>query len=216
MERSADDRAAERRGVEETDGELVQRSIDGNRRAFDVLIARYQRRALSVSLRLLGNVQDAQEVTQDAFLKSFTSLATLQQPDAFGGWLLRIVSNLSLNYRRRRKSRPQVSLDEIGADPLPAATPGGGNLGSGPTVQPNPAAETDDPLRRAQGKELGARLQTALAQLPERQRLAILMFTIDQLPQKDIAAALGCTVEAVKWHVFQGRKRLKTILKEYI
>src|SRR3954454_1200918 len=98
-----------------TDGQLVTRALDGDRKAFDDLILRYQRQAVAVSYRLLGNTHDALEVTQDAFLKGFTSLASLQKPEAFGGWLMRIVSNLSLNYRRGRKVRQQgqLPLDDL-------------------------------------------------------------------------------------------------------
>src|SRR5678816_2360568 len=96
-----------------SDGQLVSRTLAGDRRCFDQLIRRYQRQAVAVSYRLLGNSQDAMEVTQDAFLKAFTSLATLQKPEAFGGWLMRIVSNLSLNYRRSRKTRTAVPLAEV-------------------------------------------------------------------------------------------------------
>src|SRR5215207_5145274 len=95
------------------DGRLVEQSLSGNRKAFDELIRRYQRQAVAVSYRLLGNSHDALEVTQDAFIKAFSSLATLQKPEAFGGWLMRIVSNLSLNYRRSRKTRSQLPLDDL-------------------------------------------------------------------------------------------------------
>src|SRR3954468_12242217 len=88
-----------------SDGQLVSQVLAGKRKAFDELIRRYQRQAVAVSYRLLGNTQDSLEVTQDAFLKAFTSLESLQKPEAFGGWLMRIVSNLSLNYRRSRKTR---------------------------------------------------------------------------------------------------------------
>src|SRR5688500_780770 len=95
-----------------SDGQLVAQTLAGQRKAFDELIRRYQRQAVAVSYRLLGNSQDSLEVTQDAFLKAFTSLATLNKPEAFGGWLMRIVSNLSLNYRRSRRTRSsQLPLD---------------------------------------------------------------------------------------------------------
>jgi RNA polymerase sigma-70 factor, ECF subfamily len=183
------------------DGELVAQAVNGNRAAFDELIRRYQRQAVAVSYRLLGNTEDALEVTQNAFLKSFTSLATLQKGDAFGGWLMRIVSNLSLNYRRGRKIRSQVSLVD---------------LAGGENQEDDLAARGADPLRNLQSAEMGQRLQWALMQLPEKQRLAIVMFTIEQMPQKDIAEALQCSVEAIKWHVFQGRKKLKEMLKEHL
>jgi RNA polymerase sigma-70 factor (ECF subfamily) len=180
-------------------------AIAGDRRAFDRLIQRYQRQAVAVAYRLLGNNHDALEVTQDAFLKAYKSLATLQKPDAFGGWFLRIVSNLSLNYRRSRKNRRQLPLDDLfGSSESGHAQTGGSEW----------MARSADPAKALQSRELGAKLQEALQQLPEKQRLAILMFTVDELPQKDVAAALNCSVEAIKWHVFQGRKKLRELLKD--
>jgi RNA polymerase sigma-70 factor, ECF subfamily len=182
-----------------TDGQLVTEVIAGRRQAFDELIRRHQRQAFAVSYRLLGRTEDTLEATQNAFLKAFTSIATLQQPEAFGGWLMRIVSNLSLNYRRGRKNSQPLPLDDL----LEA---GGGEM---------PVAD-EDPTRRLAGQEMGGKLQEALTQLPEKQRLALVMFTIEQMPQKDVAEALGCSVEAVKWHVFQGRKRLRELLGDYL
>ena len=182
-----------------TDGQLVRRAQSGERQAFDVLIRRYQRQAVAVSFRLLGNTQDALEVTQDAFLKSYASLGTLQKPEAFGGWLMRIVSNLSLNYRRSRKSRWAMPLEEL----VSTAEPAGEEPG-------------DNPVHRLQSSELGRKTQEALAQLPEKQRTAILLFTVEGMPQKQVAEAMDCSVEAVKWHVFQGRKKLKELLKDHL
>lgn len=190
-----------------SDGVLVQQVLAGQKVAFDELIVRYQRQAVAVSMRLLGNTNDALEVTQDAFLKAYSSLASLEKPEAFGGWLMRIVSNLSLNFRRGRKLRSQLPLDDLvgAAEATQSSGPGMGES----------MALGDDPARALASKELGAKLQEALNQLPEKQRLAIVMFTIEQMPQKQVAEALSCSVEAVKWHVFQGRKKLKEMLKDY-
>jgi RNA polymerase sigma-70 factor (ECF subfamily) len=177
-----------------SDGNLVRQTRNGDRSAFNELFVRYQRPAVAVAYRLLGNVHDAMEVTQDAFLKAFTNLPMLQQAEAFGGWLMRIVSNLSLNFRRSRKTRNALALDD-----LPAST------------QSTPA----DPFRRIESTEMGRVLCDALKHLSERQRTAIILFTIERLPQKQVAQILGCSVEAVKWHVFQGRKKLREILDDY-
>ncbi len=185
-----------------SDVAIVTKAMAGDRLAFDDLIHQYQRQAVAVAYRLLGNTQDSLEVTQDAFLKAFKSLPTLQKPEAFGGWFLRIVSNLSLNYRRSRKNRKQLPLDDL----LGAAESGGSEW----------TARSGDPSSQMESRELGAKLQEALKQLPEKQRLALLMFTVDELPQKDVAAALNCSVEAIKWHVFQGRKKLREILKDQL
>src|SRR6185503_9342157 len=191
-----------------SDEQLVTKVMAGDRRSFDELIKRYQRQAVAVSYRLLGNSQDALEVTQDAFLKAYSSIDTLQKPEAFGGWLMRIVSNLSLNYRRSRRTRSQLPLDDLlgPTDPTHTDVAGGSDW----------MAQSGDPLHRLESEEMGRRLQQALAQLPEKQRLAIVMFTIEQMPQKQVAETLQCSVEAVKWHVFQGRKKLKEILKDYL
>ncbi len=191
------------------DRELVEQVQAGRREAFDVLIRRYQRQAVAVSYRLLGNSHDALEVTQDAFLKAYTSLATLQKPEAFGGWLMRIVSNLSLNYRRSRRTRSQLPLDDLlgPGEPQQAESAGGTS---------DWMVQSGDPVHKMESEEMGKRLKEALAQLPEKQRLAIVMFTIEEMPQKQVAESLGCSVEAVKWHVFQGRKRLKELLKGHL
>lgn len=189
-----------------TDGVLVGRVLSGDRKAFDELVTRYQRQAVAVSYRLLGNTNDALEVTQDALLKAYTSLSTLQKPEAFAGWLMRIVSNLSLNYRRSRKIRTQLPLDD-------ALGPTGSEQSQSTSEW---MARTDDPGHTLASREMGQRLQEALGELPEKQRLAIIMFTIQQMPQKEVAEALGCSVEAVKWHVFQGRKKLKELLKDHL
>jgi RNA polymerase sigma-70 factor (ECF subfamily) len=187
------------------DEDLVRLAQSGQQSAFNDLIKRYQRQAVAVSYRLLGNTHDALEVTQDAFLKAYTKLSTLQKPGAFAGWLMRIVSNLSLNYRRGRKSRSSMPLSSLmGSD-------SDGESGGGDWEAPGA-----DPVHTLESRELGVKLQEALKQLPEKQRLAIIMFTIQEMPQNDVAEALDCSVEAVKWHVFQGRKRLKEMLKDQL
>ena len=192
------------------DADCVARSLAGDAGGFEQLVRKYQRQAVVVSYRLLGNHDDARDVAQDAFVKAFRSLDTLERPAAFGGWLLRIVTNLSLNYRRGRKLRLSQSIDG----------PVGDQLGS-PHAPDRPMrghgsdslAQNGDPRRAAEGRELGDALQAALMKLPDKQRQALVMFTVQEMPQKEVAEALGCSVEAVKWHVFQGRKRLRELLK---
>jgi RNA polymerase sigma-70 factor (ECF subfamily) len=208
MERKATDDPQQTDPTSPSDGQLVADTLAGKREAYDELIRRYQRQAVAVSYRLLGNSSDAAEVTQDAFLKAYKSLATLERPAAFGGWLMRIVSNLSLNYRRGRKTRSQLPLDDVL-----------GPIDSGQTEASGRSewmSKSADPAHTVESREMGKRLEEAMKQLPEKQRLAITMFTLQEMPQKDVAEALNCSVEAVKWHVFQGRKRLKELMKDYL
>jgi RNA polymerase sigma-70 factor (ECF subfamily) len=200
--------ADEGRGA--ADAEAVARVLDGQPAAFDELVQRYQRQAITVSYRLLGNLDDAKDLVQDAFVKAYRSLDTLERPAAFGGWLLRIVTNLSLNFRRGRRLRLAQTLDgPVGdrlGDPYAADRPMPGH-------GPDSFAQSGDPARRLEGRELGSAMTEALSTLPDKQREALILFTVEELPQKEVADRLGCSVEAVKWHVFQARKRLRERLK---
>ncbi len=185
------------------DAEAVSGTLAGDLRAFDSLIEAYQRRAVAVAYRLLGNINDAMDVCQDAYVRAFRSLESLEDPRKFGSWLMRIVSNLALNYRRDR--RPTLSLatgdDErgIGEDAL-ADSSGGASLNEG-SMQSN---ETQDAIT------------AAIEQLPEKQRMALILFAIEGIPQKEVAEILECSIEAVKWNVFQARKTLKESLSEFL
>src|SRR5262249_8776927 len=86
-------------GQQSADASCVRRTLAGDVRAFDELIERYQRRIVSIAYRLLGNGHDAADVCQEAFLRAYRSLDTLQEPHRFGAWLTRIAGNLALNYR---------------------------------------------------------------------------------------------------------------------
>ena len=202
-EASEEAKGGERSG--DADIPLVRLAQKGDTAAFGALVKRHHRRAMAVSYRLLGNRDDALEVVQDAFLKAFDSLDTLDKPGAFAGWAMRIVSNLSLNFRRGRALRSTGDLGEVG----PAVS--GNRNAAGEAV-----GVIHDPQAVAEGHELGEALQQALAQLPDRQRQALVLFTVEGLPQKEIAVELGCSVEAVKWHVFQARKKLKVLLAAVI
>jgi RNA polymerase sigma-70 factor (ECF subfamily) len=185
----------------EADAVLVRRTLAGDKSAFDTLVRQYQRPAVAVSYRLLGRTEDALEIVQEAMLRAYRSLDSLQKPEAFGGWLMRIVTNLSLNKRRGRKSSSALPLDDL--------------LSSGER-DPEAGGDSPNPVRAMEGRELGERLKQAMAALPDKQRMALELFTIEQLPQKQVAEALQCSVEAVKWHVFQGRKKLKEALKDVL
>ena len=90
---------------------------NGDRAAFGRRAQLYQRQCAAVALRLLGNTHDAAELVQDALVKAFRSLDQLQQADRFGPWLMRIVTNLALNFRRSRVRRQAVSLEQTSGGP---------------------------------------------------------------------------------------------------
>lgn len=185
---------------------LVRHAQGGDADAFSQLVRLYQRRAVSLAYRLLGNSEDAADVAQDAFVRAYRHLDQLADPARFGPWLLRVVSNLSLNFRRSRASRAAVSLDDEAQ-----VQEGAGSM--------NPAGFRSSPSSRAKGplhEELHQAVTQAMASLPEKQRLALILFSIEGMPQKDVAEVLECSVELVKWNVFQARKRLKELLADHL
>ncbi len=190
-----------------SDAELVQRTCAGERTAFDALIERYQRRATSVAYRLLGDLHDALEVCQEAFVRAYRNLNTLKDGRRFRSWLLRIVTNLSLNFRRARAAAGRkISFEDCLADSdfpreeLIAA----------------PAYSDEQPEARSVAAELSDMVENAIAELPDQQRTALVLFSIEQMPQKEVASIMGCSVEAVKWHVFQARRKMKERLAAYL
>ena len=185
---------------------LVRRAQGGDADAFADLVRLYQRRAVSVAYRLVGNVEDASDVSQDAFVRAFRCLDQLDDPARFGSWLMRIVSNQALNFRRSRSSRAAASLDDMIGDPGEARRPA-----TGMKLATDEGDETG-PLP----VELHDEISQALATLPDKQRLALVLFSVEGMPQKEVAEVLECSIELVKWNVFQARKKLKGLLQEYL
>ncbi len=191
--------------TESQEVDLVRRARDGDTGAFGRLVRMYQRRAVSVAYRLVGNSADASDVSQEAFVRAYRNLGQLDDPARFGAWLMRVVSNLSLNFRRSRAARPASSLDaamDAGAEFRRATT---GSRVSG-----------RESLGDSSATELNSAVGRAMEQLPDAQRLALILFSVEGMPQKDVADILECSVELVKWNVFQARKKLKELLQEHL
>lgn len=193
-----DDDAARRE-----DAEAVAETLAGRTAAYDRLIEKYQRRAVAVAYRLLGNIEDAMDVCQEAYVRAFRSLASLQEPERFGPWLMRIATNLSLNYRRGRRTHLSLTTDDegVGAEDRTA------------DLSPRGSHQASDSLVTGETEEA---VSKAIESLPEQQRLALILFAVEQVPQKEVAEILQCSVEMVKWNVFQARKKLKELLNDYL
>src|SRR5256714_6232395 len=133
---------------------LVARALAGDRAAFGVLVERYAAPARRVARAVLADPDDADDAAQDALLAALVKLQQYDPRRPFGPWLMRIVANAATDRRRRRNVRQ--------AEPLDAALVGGG---------PRPDVV-------AMRSELSARLRTALGELPERRRTAVVLFDV--------------------------------------
>lgn len=161
--------------------ELVQ---DGDADAFDELVRRYLDRGYAVALSILGVPQDAEDAVQTAFIRALERIDQLRQGSPFGPWFYSVLRSTALNLRRRESLR---SHEEI-----PVSTSGG------------PSPERDLARTITRDRVLGA-----LAELPEQQRTAVMLYDLEGYSHQEVAEVLGVAVGTSRAHVHHGRKALR-------
>jgi RNA polymerase sigma-70 factor (ECF subfamily) len=171
-------------GEEDEDG-LITRCLAGENAAFEPLVARYHPPLYRVAVRLLGDREEARDVTQTTFLKAYKALATCDRNRRFFSWIYRILINQCLNVRRAR--RPMQGLDEGMASP-----PGG-----------------SDPVEAGETRR---RVRKAVLRLPPDQRDVIVLRHFAEMRYEQIAAAVGVPEKTVKSRLFSARQRLCELL----
>jgi RNA polymerase sigma-70 factor (ECF subfamily) len=189
------------------DGKLVARARQGDRDAYRVLVERYQRRVFHLAFSLLRNREDAADVSQEAFVKVFVHLNSFKGDSSFATWLFRIANNLAIDLIRRRASSSQVEFEEDAT-----ATVEGHELhgtGIAALLDANPQRQT---LRR----ELGEKLEEALAQLPEKHRAILILREVEGLSYEQIAEALEVPPGTVMSRLFHARAKMQKLLSDYM
>ena len=134
--------------MERSDGELVRESRRGDKEAFRELVERYQRKIVSVALGMVHNRDDALEIAQETFVKAYENLDDFKGESSFYTWLYRIVVNLAIDFQRRERRHPTVSLEDRE------------RLGSGEDIEDTLKEERlGDPYQQTQAREIGDRVQ---------------------------------------------------------
>jgi RNA polymerase sigma-70 factor (ECF subfamily) len=203
VNRSAADtskRREERAKQAEEDRELLAKAHRGDMWAFRRLVERYQRRAFALAFALVRDENDARELVQDAFLRVFKGLSGFQGNSSFYTWLYRIVTNSCIDHLRKA-GRHASELDESEVPPAPEGA-AAVLLGE---VEANPL----EAIRR---KEIAARLQSALDQLPSYHRAVIVLREVDGMSYEEIAEALNVSKGTVMSRLFHARQKLQRAL----
>jgi len=172
---------------DEQDRALVRRYLAGQRDAASGLVDRYQKRLFNVALRMLGNEQDAEDVTQTVFLNAFLKLRTYDPRYRFFSWVYRMTVNESLNTLKRRKHT--VTLEDESAIPAPATAPD----------------------RTAEARD---RVGKALMGLKPDDRAVVVLKHFVSFSYEEIADVLEIPVKTVKSRLFTARERLRITLRE--
>ena len=183
---------------EDDDAQLLERYQQGDAYALDLLFLRYRCAAYRVAFRMLGHEADALDAVQEGFIKALTHLGGFEQRSAFKTWLLRIVSNASLDLGRRRRRRDTLSFDGL---------PDG--EARGPMTQTEPSGELEH-------QDLRQALEAALQQLPEGQRLTFVLHVDGQLSYREVADTLGISIGTVMSRLFYARQKLRTLLGAHL
>jgi len=186
----------------ENEQACIQRASQGNTEAFHRLYELYKLPVFHFITRMVGKPEDAEDITQEVFVRIYQRLPSLREPKAFSSWLFTTARNESINYLRKKGRRQASSLDAMQEN----------------TMLPQPMhqnSEKHNPEQIAAEGEMASVVQQALSAIPEINRSAFVLGVLEGYSYKEVAEILGCSVNNVKLRVFRARALLSQKLKPY-
>jgi RNA polymerase sigma-70 factor (ECF subfamily) len=167
---------------------------------FEVFMRNYQNMVFSTAMRLVANASEAEDISQEVFLKAFTRFAELRDSPTAGGWLKKVATNLSLNHLTRYRARWSFFSELFGGD------------------HEDDEREMDFSDPTDLGEELADSdrhvvVEQALQKLPATQRVPLVLYHMENLKYEEIAAKLGVSLGKVKTDIFRGREALRKKLR---
>jgi len=185
------------------DLELVRGIKAGDDAAFEKMVKRYHARVYSLAYGVLRNPEDAEEATQDAFWTLYRKIGTFDESKKFFSWFYRVALNAAYSRARRRPSLPVVSIE----DRMPRFSNDGHFAADVPDW--SVAIEND-----AAARELAARAEEFIAELPPAYRDVIWMYDVEEIPSSDIAETLEISIPAFKSRLHRARMYVRQRLSE--
>lgn len=182
-----------------TDARLVERVQRGDKRAFDLLVVKYQYRIQALVSRYVRDQDDIQDVVQDAFLKAYRALPRFRGESQFYTWLYRIAINTAKNFLVARSRRPPAT----DVDVVDAEFHSGGEA----------LTDIDTPENELAGEQLRAAVFEALEALPEDLRTAVTLREFDGLAYEEIADIMECPVGTVRSRIFRAREAIDKVVR---
>ena len=186
-----------------SDIELVNRTLNGDRSAYQQLVEKYQQRVYAVAFGVLHEREDALDVVQDVLIKAYRKLNRFRGASSFYTWIYRITVNMAIDYRRKRKNIVKIEYDDrIGQedDTETVTLPG----------------KSEDPAETLHRKEINTMVMDAMKGLPEDQRTVLVLREIEGLAYDEIAKVVGISIGTVMSRLHYGRKKLRDVLAPHV
>lgn len=183
---------------QDDDQTLIQRALDADLEAFNLLVLRYQNRVYTVAYRIMGDGDSAADAAQDAFLTAYRKLASYRG-GSFEGWLTRIVSNLCYDELRRRQRRPADYIEEMP----------GSEYDDGPPLP----ADAPTPEQVAQQNDLERALQDCIMGLKDDQRMVLVLSDVQGMSYQEVADNLDINLGTVKSRLSRARLAVRRCLQ---
>ncbi|MBK1780995.1 RNA polymerase sigma factor RpoE [Advenella sp. WQ 585] len=184
----------------DVDAELVARVQKGDKRAFDLLVLKYQRKIMRLLSRMLNNHAEVEDIAQETFIKAYRALPQFRGDSAFYTWLYRIAINTARNWLSSNQRKMLVSDTFETKD--------------GETFsQSDNLIDIDTPESRMVSREIGQTVNKAIEDLPEDLRTAIVLREIEGLSYEEIAQTMECPIGTVRSRIFRAREAIAARLK---
>jgi RNA polymerase sigma-70 factor (ECF subfamily) len=191
-------RPGQNQSSELAEADAIRLAQQGNEAAFECLYQLHKRRVYAICLRMVGNTNDAEDFTQEAFLQLFRKISTFRGESAFSTWLHRLAVNVVL-MRLRKKTAPVSSLDEL-TEP--------GDEGEGPR------RDFGTPDLRLTGSIDRMNIERAIGQLPPGYRSVFVLHDVQGFEHNEIAKLMNCSIGNSKSQLHKARTRLRELLQE--
>ncbi|MDB6110787.1 MAG: polymerase, sigma-24 subunit, subfamily [Pedosphaera sp.] len=181
-----------------SDEQLVKAAKRGEMAAFEELVARHRDKIYARAFSMMRNEDEAVDLSQEAWVKSWQRLKQFQGESSFGTWMTRIVINLCLDQLRKRKRQRTESIEEM-------------NEESGGVERQMPVVTTN-PTERLERAELRKRIDAALGQLSHEHRTVLVLHEFEDMEYKEIARTMECSIGTVMSRLFYARRKMAVLL----